>query len=203
MLETVTFEDFGDDPVPLLCFTGGFATFRIEYAIKSFDLSVEMRRNPDHWRQWVRTPEGIEYTNEDGQKLVQHSNVERRALPDGTRFSGKYLDYSETAAAGLAILNWTFFDFRSDGTFSTCSASQVAGASIGVSNDEEPRRDGHYEIADYGITLSYSDNKVESNPFFFSTQATKGLWMGAKTESGMRSRYFYVYDESKHRNCFD
>jgi hypothetical protein len=169
-------QSLGGNPIPVLLFAGGYASFKVEQLVEPIDIEYDIVEHPNNWYEWRRSSSGLELKAAGGAWEPVFYKYECSALAEGTVLSGMFEDSSvATPTSSAGLIQITRYRFGNDGSIQSCTMKKfVIGANVSV---EREQRQGTYTLDGYVMHATYTNGTRETVPFFFDPARPTRLWM--------------------------
>jgi hypothetical protein len=154
-------------PCPVVLFKDGAALTDVEGLNHPQGLAAHRAAKPDEWTQWRRQGERVQLMKSKGWDNITYTAV-YSTLPKTFRLDGRYHSSSGTGntamGGGDAVIAWSDYLFRPDGTVQrdggAGASSAGSGASVTTASNAASRT-GRYRIDGLILAIDYDDGSKE------------------------------------------
>ncbi|MET0388915.1 MAG: hypothetical protein ABW321_23280 [Polyangiales bacterium] len=181
------------DPVPVVLFEGGYATYDASIVTQSpVDAAAHRKANPDSWTPWRRISGYVELKTSTGwEPLVAYE--EAKPLPKATALSKLHERFFSPDPNGnpLIYLSWRY-RFHEDGTFEYCKTSVIVGTDPDLLSRDLDMRAGRYHVDGYTLRLDDDKGVSDTHAFFYEGPVSDRMWIDG---------LYYYLDETDEDLC--
>jgi hypothetical protein len=154
-------------PCPVVLFRDGSALTDVEGLSHPQGMAAHRAAQPKHWTQWRRTGERIQLMKEDVWKNITYTAV-YSTLPKNFRLDGRFSSTrgggNTALGGGQAVIAWSDYLFRPDGTVQRGGGAGASSMDSGVAVTTSSRaagKSGHYHIEGLTLVIEYDDGSSE------------------------------------------
>lgn len=153
-------------PCPVVLFRNGSALTDVEGLSYPQGIAAHRAAEPKRWTQWRRAGERIQLMKSDGWKDITYTAV-YSTLPPMFRLDGRFSSTSGSGntalGGGQAVIAWSDYLFRPDGSVRRDNGAGASSADSGmaVTSSSSAGKSGRYRIEGLLLVIEYDDGSRE------------------------------------------